>query len=258
MDTTLLPISLATLPALARVGGILACAPVFSSSAVPPQVRVMIAVALTVGLSPTMPAAPAAAQPLGAFALAVAGEALVGIAIGIAMNLVFVAAQWAGELIAQQLGLGLAESYDPAANTHGTVLSTAYSLLAIVVFLGVNGHHALLRGVGASFEALPVQSAVNGQSVLDMLARLLTGSASLALQLAAPVFVTLLVTDLTIGMVGKTVPQVGLMTAGIAARAIVGLLVLVLCTALTAALLQGASANWMHLVTSALPGLGTR
>jgi flagellar biosynthetic protein FliR len=256
MDERLLTIPLAHLPALARVGGILACAPLFSSSAVPRRVRLMFAIALTIGLSPILGTATAASPPLGGLAIAVGSEALVGVAIGLAMSLVFVAAQWAGELIAQQIGIGLAESYDPAANAQGTVLSTAYSLLALVVFLGINGHHALVRGIGGSFAALPVGSAVSGQGIIDMLAKLLTGAAGLALQLAAPVFVTLLVADLTLGMVGKTTPQVGLMTAGIAVRALAGLIVLVLSMALTATLLQGASLNWMQLVTSAVPGLG--
>jgi flagellar biosynthesis protein FliR len=76
--------------------------------------------------------------------------------------------------------------------------------------------------------------------------------------LAAPICITLLVCDLALGMVSRTVPQVGLMTAGITIRAVVGLLVLVLSAALTTALLQNASINWMQVVTSAIPGLSGR
>ena len=243
------------LPALARVGGIVGCAPLLGSAVVPRRVRALIAVALTMGLLPSLAPTPTQQTPLGGFALSIVSEALIGIAIGGAMNLIFVAAQWSGELIAQQMGLSLAESFDPTMQSHGTVLGGGFSLLTMVVFLGINGHHALIRGIQSSFQSLPVSTAVNGASIIDMFARLLTAACAFAIQLAAPVCITLLICDLALGMVGRTVPQVGLMTAGITVRAVVGLLVLVLCAALTTALLQSASINWMQVVTSAIPSL---
>src|SRR5437879_848121 len=111
---TLFPISLVYLPALGRIGGIMACAPLFSSPAVPRKVRAVLALALTIGLHP----ATAPAQPLAGFALGIAGEIVIGIAIGVCLNLVFIAAQWGGDLIAQQIGIGLAEHYDLQAVSH--------------------------------------------------------------------------------------------------------------------------------------------
>lgn len=257
MDAALFNLAPGYLPALARVGGIMACAPLLSSAAVPRRVRALLAMALTLGLMPTL-GQTAMPNDWGSLAIGVGGEALIGVAIGLAMNLVFAGARMAGELIAQQLGLGLAEMFDPHAGGETNILAHAYSLLAMVIFLGVNGHHALIRGIAASFTAVPVMTAFNSGGVVTMLSGMLLGALTLALQLAMPIFVTMLIVDLAVGMVGRTVPQVGLMTAGIALRSLVGFIVLVLCMAMTALILQGATANWMQLVQSALPRLAGR
>ena len=245
------------LPALARVGGIMATAPLFASSVVPRRVRAMIAVALTLGLMPAIAghADVKTAPTLGGTALGVAGEAMIGVAMGLAFNLVFVAAQWAGGIIAEQMGLALAESFDPVSGSQANPLAGAFSLLTLVVFLGINGHHALIRAIGASFESLPVGQAIEGAPLVDMLVRLLTAATTLALQLAAPVIVTLLLCDLALGMIGRTVPQVGLMTAGVTVRAGAALIVLVLLAGVITALLQNQSINWMQTVRTALPAL---
>jgi flagellar biosynthetic protein FliR len=244
------------LPALARVGAILMFAPLVSSSAVPARVRVLLAMALTLGLMPLAGVANPTTWPN--LLLGILSEILIGVAIGTAMNLVFVGARMAGEIVAHQMGLGLAEMFDPAAGGESNVLGHAYGLLAIVVFLGINGHHALVNGIGQSFSALPLLSAINGQAMVNMIGSLLLSATTLALQLAMPIFVTMLIVDVASGMVGRTVPQVGMMTIGITLRAVVGMIVLVLCMAMTATLLSGATANWMQMVQAALPRLAGR
>ena len=118
----------------------------------------------------------------------------------------------------------------------------------------MDGHHALVRGIQSSFQTLPTLQAVNAPALLDMLVKLLGTATSLAVRLAAPVFITMFIVDLAIGMVGRTVQQVGLMTAGIALRSIAGLIVLALSMALATTLLQGASSGWFSAMQSALTG----
>jgi flagellar biosynthetic protein FliR len=250
--------AMAYLPALARVGAVLAVAPPFAAVAVPVRVRALIAMALTVGLLPAATSAQAAPQSLGAFALGVGGEVLIGLAMGMSFAFVFTAAQWSGELIAQQMGLNLSEIYDPRTGGQASSLGHLYWLLAVVVFMGANGHHALLRGVAASFDAVPVMTLAQGEPIVALMTGLLQSATGLAIQLAAPVFVTMLVVDLALGMVGRTVPQLGMMTAGVTVRSIAGLVVLIAGMALTVAVVQGATGNWMQIVQSSFNGLAGR
>jgi flagellar biosynthetic protein FliR len=248
--------AIAYLPALARVGAVLAVVPPFAAMAVPRRVRALVAIALTIGL---MPAVSAQAQPnpsLAELSLGIAGEVLIGLAMGMSLALVFTAAQWGGELITQQMGLSLSEIYDP--RTGGAVgsLGHLYWLLAVVVFLGANGHHALLRGVAGSFQAIPVMSVSAGAPIVSLMVGLLQSATGLAIQLAAPVFVSMLVVDLALGMMFRTMPQLGVMTAGLTVRSVTGLVVMIVGLALTAGVVQGAGLNWMRIVTTSFNSLG--
>jgi flagellar biosynthesis protein FliR len=250
--------AIAYLPPLARVGSVLAIAPPFAAVAVPVRVRVLIAMALTIGLLPTVSVHATPDQPLATLALGVAGEVMIGLAMGMSLALVFTAAQWAGEMVTQQMGLSLSEMYDPrgaGAGAGGGSLSHLYWLMTVVVFMGANGHHALLRGVAASFGAVPVMSIANGGPIVALMVGLLQSATGLAIQLAAPVFVTMLVVDLALGMVGRTMPQLGMMTAGVTVRSIAGLIVLIAGMALTAGVVQGAAVNWVEVVQSSFNGL---
>jgi flagellar biosynthetic protein FliR len=249
--------AMAYLPPLARVGAVLAVAPPFAAVAVPARVRALIAMALTIGLLPAV-STKLTPQPLASLTLGIAGEVMIGLAMGMSLALVFTAAQWAGELITQQMGLSLSEVYDARVGGQVGSLGQMYWLLAVVVFMGANGHHALLRGVGASFDAMPVMSLSMGTSIVALMVGLLQSATGLAIQLAAPVFVTMLVVDLSVGMVGRTMPQLAMMTAGVTVRSIAGLVVLIAGMALTAGVVQGASGNWMQVVTSSFNGLTGR
>jgi flagellar biosynthetic protein FliR len=243
---------------LARVGAALLLCPPFAHAAVPRRVRAMMALALTIGLAGGV-SVPAEAQNLtvGAFALALGGEVLIGLAMGLAISLVFSAANWAGELISQQLGLSLAEAYDPGGGgAEGTSLGRAMWMLAVVIFLAANGHHALLRGLRGSFDAVPVMSAVDGNAVVTMLVGLVQSATMLALQLAIPAFVATFAADIALGLVARTIPQAGGIAVGLPLRALTGLIVLIAGIAMSVGVLQGATLNWMQLVQTLTRSLG--
>src|SRR5687768_8317252 len=169
----------AYLPALARVGAVLAVAPPFAAVAVPVRVRALIAMALTVGLLPSV-SNNVTPQPIATLAIGIGGEVLIGLAMGMSLALVFTAAQWAGELVTQQMGLSLSEMYDPRAGGQTGSLGHLYWLLAVAVFMGANGHHALLRGVAASFDAVPVMTISSGEPIVSLMVGLLQSATGLA------------------------------------------------------------------------------
>jgi flagellar biosynthetic protein FliR len=238
----------------ARIGAAVAIAPPFAHAAVPRRVRAMIAIALTIGLLPA--AKPPALNGSGAAVGMIASEVVIGLAMGLAMSLVFSAASWAGVIATHQLGLNVAESYDPAAGGEGTGLGQAYWMLAVVVFLAANGHHAMLRGLRTSFNTIPVGAAVSGTALVAMLSGLMGAATSLALQIAAPVFVATLIADLALGLAGKTLAQLGVMSAALTVRSVVGLLALIAGAAITVGVFQSATTNWMQIVQTAIGNLG--
>lgn len=247
-----LPQVIALLPtyllALVRIGGVVMFAPIIGTSLVPRRVKVIVALALTLGLLPAIPLVHALPKSGGLLILAIASELVFGMAIGLAANLAFMAAQWAGELIGQQMGFTLSGLLDPEAGAQDSLFSDFYLMLAIVVFLLVEGHLALIQGLAASFQTLPLMSAQINHHLLDVLVGLLQAATVLALELAAPLIVTMLLVDIVLGLMTRIVPQMGVMAMALSIRSAIGLIVILAIAALTAGMLGSTMMSWMKMI----------
>ena len=221
-----------------RVAGMCLAAPLFGSSRIPVRIKLMFALVLALGVMPTVAGATLLPESAWELALGIGGEMVFGLAIGTALNFVFVAAHWAGDMIGQQMGLGMGQVFDPSFGAAGSVVSDMYFLLTLVLFMAVGGHYAFLRGVAATFDTLPLLSLGMDVNMLELVVHLLTGATMLAMQLAAPVLLTALIADVVLGFLSKTVPQLNVMTAGLSIRAMAGMVVLMFGMTLSSEVIQ--------------------
>jgi flagellar biosynthetic protein FliR len=222
-----------------RLAGMMLFAPLFGSARLPRRVRAMLVLVLALGVTPGVPHVdlPGSTWQLAA---AIGGEMAFGLAMGMALSLVFVAAQWAGELIGQQMGINLGGVFDPQFGGSGSVLGELYFMLTLVVFLTIDGHHAMLQGVRDSFDALPLLTVGIDRGLFDTIAGLLSGATVLAIRLAAPMLVTMLIVDLVLGLIGKTMPQMNVMSAGLTLRSVVGMVIVIVGLSLTSGVIRDA------------------
>jgi flagellar biosynthetic protein FliR len=222
-----------------RLGGMMLFAPFFGSAKIPKRVKVLITLVLAAGMCPGVKL-PAGINSLSMWQLAVGigGEIIFGFAMGMILSFVFIAGQWAGELIGQQMGFNMSEVFDPQFGQAGSLVGDLYFMLTLVIFLALKGHYAILHSVRASFEALPLLSVGMNKPLFGLLAGLFTSCTTLAIQLAGPMIVTMLVVDLALGAISKTMPQINVMTAGLTMRSLVGLVVLIVGISLTVGVLQ--------------------
>lgn len=223
-----------------RIAGMMVWAPLLGSQQIPKRIKALIAVVIAAAMVPGISPQMTLPQSTWGLAVAIGGELIFGAAIGMILSFIFVAAQWAGEMIGQQMGLNLGQTFDPQYGANGSVIGDVYFYLALLIFLGIDGHHAMLRGVYDSFAVLPLGSVGIDRPLFGMLIGLFQGATLLAMQLAAPMLVTMLVVDVILGFVGKTVPQLNIMTAGISIRSLVGMAVLVLGLSMTSRVLRSA------------------
>jgi len=121
-----------------------------------------------------------------------------------------------------------------------------YFMLTMVVFLSprVAGHRALIMGVRNSFEVVPLLSAGMSRSLLDTLVGIFQSSAALAIQLAAPMLMTMLIVDLALGCIGKAMPQMNVMAMGLSLRSLLGVGVLIVGLVLTSRVIWGVHLEW--------------
>lgn len=211
-----------------RVMGILTLAPIFGHRSVLSQVKVGLALMLAVALFPVVPVTLKTHPHLFLLVLALVKELLMGLLIGFVALLVFLGVRFAGELVGLDIGFGVANLIDPLSAEQVSIVGEFQSLLAMVIFLVVNGHHLLLRGVAASFDLVPLggvqMNGLLGQNLIAMTGRVFV----IAVQLAAPVLAALFLTTLALGIVARTVPQMNVFVVGFPLKIVVGVAALML------------------------------
>lgn len=239
---------------LARVGGLLVAAPIFGGRQIPAQSKVGLAVMLSLIFTP-LQLGRAAAVPPGAlaFGFLVGREVLVGLAVGFAVALIFTGLQVGSHLIGIQIGFGLGGVLNPESGADSSVIDGFYSVLATVIFLTANGHHAVLAALARTFELAPVAGtqlpAVNPVQVMALIQSVFV----VALRIALPAIGALLLADVAMGLVGRAAPQMQVMVVGAPVKIVVGLTLLA-ASLPTAAMLMDATFRNIGRTVAALLG----
>src|SRR5215470_1655820 len=214
------------LPAFARLSGMLAWAPVLGHRSVPIPYRAGFALMFALVLTPLLPGhAPASREMLG-WALLLAGEAFVGLAIASVAQIVMGAADVAGEVIGFQMGLSAAAVFDPSTGQHPGVVTRFEQILALLIFLAVNGHHLIIRAVASSFQRL-TPGAVFEPAVTGGIVGLGGTVLQSGVALAAPLIGMLLVLNVALALVSRATPQAHVFIIGLPVSVGLGLLGLV-------------------------------
>jgi flagellar biosynthetic protein FliR len=200
-------------------------APFFGSAVVPPRIKAALAIAITAVLYPVY-SPHLQAVTLSHWPVLVASETVVGIAMGVATNIVFEAAQMAGQVLSVQMGYSLVNILDPSTQVESTVVAFLHQSIAMLIFLGLDVHHWILRAVAHSFEYLPPGSATLNPLFVQALLHEGAIVLELGIQIAAPVLSATLLADIVLGLMGKASPQMPLMLLGPAVKSMLGVLVL--------------------------------
>ena len=212
---------------LVRAAAMVMVAPVLGARSIPAQVKIGLSVLLAMLLTPLQEPSPPLLVDWFGIMLAVAREAVVGLLLGFSATLVFNAAQMAAHLIGVQIGFGFANTMDPLSPQQSSYLDTLYNLLAVVTFLSLGGHHALIMALGQSFQLVPLGQFAPTGVIGDRLAVLASATFATAVRLAMPVVGTMLVTDAAMALVVRTIPQMNVFVVGLPVKMVVGLLALI-------------------------------
>jgi len=219
---------IAVLLVFARVLGLGATAPALATPGLEPRFRLLLAIALTAVVAPAV--APTIEAPTGPAAIAAAGlgEVLVGAAIGWAAGLVIAGARQAGEVVGAQAGLSAAALFDPEAGDEQTPLGHLYGLVALGVFLAMDGPLMLVGALVESYEAMPVGgppfSAETAGAAFARVGRAL----ALTVRAAAPPAIAMTLAGVALGLIGRAAPSLPAATMALPVRYALGLLLAIL------------------------------
>jgi flagellar biosynthetic protein FliR len=201
-------------------------APLFSSTMVPGRARGVIAVALAIGIAPiAMHAGNGNQLPLDLWVLAglLAKELLVGFSFAFALGALFAAMQVAGSLADTFIGFSFGALIDPLTGTNGGVLNQMYGLVGAMIFVVINGDAWVIQGLARTYEAVPLASAPDINSLVEGVQVAFSGILAAGIQVAAPVIVAVILTDAGFGLLSRVVPQLNVFAVGFPAKVTVGL-----------------------------------
>jgi flagellar biosynthetic protein FliR len=231
-----------------RVISIMLLLPIFGSAAVPPQVRVGLSLLLTVVLFSSMPAAHAVLGPehpsIGMLVFLIVKECLIGLIIGYTTLFLFAAVHFAARLVDTEMGFGLVEIIDPMSEEQVTVMGQLWIIVFSIILLLINGHYFFMLAVQKSFELIPVSGIDFQPGTLMSHFFVMVGNIFiLALKMAGPIYVTLLLTLMALGVVARTVPQINIFFVGLPLKIMVGLVTTVIVFPLLATLFRNIFEN---------------
>lgn len=141
-------------------------------------------------------------------------ETAVGLAMGFICTMTFNALRMAGQLMDLNIGFAMSQVMDPATGSMNTLLGRFFYFATLVTFLCVDGHHGLIWGLAKSYQVLPLNTATISGPVVLFVIRVFADAITLALKVAIPITGVLVMTDIALGMMGRTAPQINIFMLG--------------------------------------------
>lgn len=226
----MLPFALETFLLLfARITGLFLSAPIFGSRQIPGRIKALIIVTLAASLAYFVPIqySTLILNPVH-FLAAIVVEIFIGYTIGFIIYIFFGAIQLSGQLMDMQMGFGIVNVVDPQTGTQIPLLGNLTQTLALLIYLAVDGHHYLLQAIAQSYKFVPVLGFHIDASFTKLLVEITVYMFIIAVKIAAPIVIAVLTTDIAMGFIARTVPQMNVFIVGLPLKILVGLVALFL------------------------------
>jgi flagellar biosynthetic protein FliR len=210
---------------LARISPLFLLAPMFSSRSFPTRARAIAALALTIGFAPL--AMRGQEVPVGAAELAglIAKEILVGMAFAFAIAATFAAVEVAGAMLDTFTGFAFAALVDPLTGQQSAIMTRVYTIVGLAIFVAIGGDQWVIQGLARTYEEVPLLETPGIGELVGGVNGAFAGIFLGGVEVAAPIIIALLLTDVAFGLVSRVVPQLNVFAVGFPAKITVGLLI---------------------------------
>ncbi|MDH4155881.1 MAG: flagellar biosynthetic protein FliR [candidate division Zixibacteria bacterium] len=210
-----------------RLSGIFLIAPVWSHNSFPNLVKIGLMILLALILvSVLQPVELPEVQSLWQLAGLALKEIMVGFVIGLFFQIIFYGVQTAGSMIGYQVGLAIATEFDPEMAGQVSLLGRFWFLVATLIFITINGHHLVISAFVDSYLVIPAGGVSMAGGVGELIIKYTAYVFVVAVKIAAPVMITLFLTDVALGTIAKTMPTMNVFFVGFPIKIAVGLVVM--------------------------------
>lgn len=212
---------------LARITAFITVVPGFSHRSMPNTAKVFFSMILSLLVYVRAPEILVYEETL-LFVLALVREVLIGLTMGYMAKLIFSAVEMAGQFIDFQVGYSMGAVYDPMSGTTSSYYGSLFYWMSIMMFFMMNLHHTMLTAVMDSFQtAVPGQLGLSGIN-LEGILYLFSYSFKIAFSIASPMVVVLLVIDIVMGLISRSVPQINVFMLGMPLKSLIGMVLFLL------------------------------
>jgi flagellar biosynthetic protein FliR len=231
MMNTLQPLSFdwiwSVLWSLFRIGGFFVTAPFWGHRVVPAKIKIAIVLALGLAVGPII-SAHGAVQPESIWRFAAWGvrEVIIGGLLGFCFATLFYGVRMAGDLVSLQMGFAIVNAIDPNSAAQVSLIGEFKYIIAILFFLTLNGHHMLISALVDTYRVIPIGGGIFGADLLERLGHITAAMFVTAVKIGTPLMITLLLTDVALGIVARTVPQMNIFIVGFPLKIGIGLFML--------------------------------
>lgn len=216
----------------ARIGAALMVLPLFGESYVLSRARLVLALALGLLLAPVLQPHLAPVDAVdGAYVIRVVIEVVHGLFVGSLVRLAVAALSIAGTAVAMQMGFAAANFFNPSEAQQSSVTGNLFTMTAFAALIAVDGHHALLRGLAASYATLPADGTLHVAQMAEAFGRVSGDAIALGLEMAMPITAAALIVYAILGMMNRLVPSLQVIFVALPAQILLGLGVLALTVA---------------------------
>lgn len=212
---------------LARIASFMFVAPFFSQQGFPSLTKVGLASVISLLVVQSMELTEAVYYSAIGYGILVFKEVITGLMLGYVVNACQYVITYAGNLIDMDIGLSMASQFDPALNTNVTITGNIYYYFMLMLFLISDVHTYFLKAFIDTFELMPL----GGQTfrwdfLLSGMISFMTNFFILGFRIFLPIFATMLVVNIVLGVMAKVAPQMNMFSVGMQIKVITGIIVL--------------------------------
>ncbi|MEO8496655.1 MAG: flagellar biosynthetic protein FliR [Planctomycetota bacterium] len=200
---------------LTRVSTLVMTAPIFGSRNVPVRVRAFLAIGFALIITPLhFDAAREMPTDLINLSVLLAREAVLGLALGLAVMILFTGLHLTGQIMGQMSGMALADAYDPTFDSSVPVFTQLLDAVTLSVFIAIGGHRQIMAALLDTFRWRPPGVRDLPTSLVDTLTQVTSESFAVGIRAGAPVMAALFLAVLVLGLISRTLPQLNVIAVG--------------------------------------------
>lgn len=241
---------------LVRISCFVFIAPFYGTNNIPAQAKIGLSLVVSILIFGSVDQSAVTYTGVFGYAVIVLREGITGLLMGLAANVCNSIILFAGNIIDMDIGLSMAQEFDPMTRSQVTITGNLYQYFVLLLLLATNMHHYLLRALVDSYEVIPVNAQVfDWDSLAGSMVQYMTDMFVIAFRIVLPVFACIMILNCILGIMAKVAPQMNMFAVGMQMKVMVGLTVLFITVTLLPGIADFIFTEMKRMIVSMIEGM---